>query len=63
MFLYVFDATLIFLVTFILAAFDPSKVMTADDDGNIVSPDGSMPEEAMGTDSRHGSSTLEDKYS
>ncbi|CAI0643275.1 unnamed protein product [Colletotrichum noveboracense] len=40
-FLYNFDATLIFLVTFILAAFHPSKVMTADDDGNIVSPDGS----------------------
>lgn len=36
-----FDATLIFLVTFILAAFHPSKVMTVDDDGNIVSPDGS----------------------
>ncbi|KAF4834186.1 Protein RTM1 [Colletotrichum siamense] len=40
-FLYIFDATLIFLVTFILAAFHPSKVMTVDDDGNIVSPNGS----------------------
>ncbi|KAJ0125392.1 Protein RTM1 [Diaporthe amygdali] len=41
-FLYIFDAALMFLVTFILAAFHPSAVMTVDEYGNIVSPDGSQ---------------------
>ncbi|KAF4775291.1 hypothetical protein HER10_EVM0008860 [Colletotrichum scovillei] len=40
-FLYVFDAALIFLVTFILAVFHPSKVMTVDEDGNVISAEGS----------------------
>ncbi|KAK1527161.1 uncharacterized protein CCOS01_07423 [Colletotrichum costaricense] len=40
-FLYVFDAALIFLVTFLLAVFHPSKVMTVDEDGNVISAEGS----------------------
>lgn len=39
-FLFVFDAALLFLVTFILAAFHPSKVMTVDEDGNVTSTEG-----------------------
>ncbi|KAK1476155.1 hypothetical protein CCUS01_05259 [Colletotrichum cuscutae] len=41
-FLYVFDAALIFLVTFILAVFHPSKVMTVDEGGNFISAERSQ---------------------
>jgi hypothetical protein len=40
-FLYVFDAALIFLVTFILAVCHPSEMIT-DEYGTIVHPDGSQ---------------------
>ncbi|KAK1638694.1 RTA1 like protein-domain-containing protein [Colletotrichum phormii] len=40
-FLYVFDAALIFLVTFIPAVFHLSKVTAVDEDGNIVPVEGS----------------------